>query len=76
MGAALHVTVNLPSGSLGGLYCGGFGGIGSINYGPLAAPGNVLSVKVMTVEASPCVDYSGSAGAAATPRLRQQRHYS
>lgn len=41
--------------SLGGLYCGGFGGIGSINYGPLAAPGNVLSVKVMTVEASPRV---------------------
>ncbi|STV43562.1 FAD/FMN-containing dehydrogenase [Klebsiella pneumoniae subsp. pneumoniae] len=25
--------------SLGGLYGGGFGGIGSINYGPLAAPG-------------------------------------
>ncbi|WP_434669046.1 FAD-binding oxidoreductase [Klebsiella sp. B345] len=41
--------------SLGGLYCGGFGGIGSINYGPLAAPGNVLSVKVMTVEAAPRV---------------------
>lgn len=39
--------------SLGGLYCGGFGGIGSINYGPLAAPGNVLSVKMMTVEANP-----------------------
>lgn len=39
--------------SLGGLYGGGFGGIGSINYGPLAAPGNVLSVKVMTVEPAP-----------------------
>ncbi|WJY15779.1 FAD-binding oxidoreductase [Pectobacteriaceae bacterium CE90] len=39
--------------SLGGLYCGGFGGIGSINYGPLAAPGNVLSIKVMTMEAEP-----------------------
>lgn len=39
--------------SLGGLYCGGFGGIGSINYGPLGAPGNVLSVKVMTMEAEP-----------------------
>jgi len=39
--------------SLGGLYGGGFGGIGSINYGPLAAPGNVLSVKVMTMEAEP-----------------------
>lgn len=39
--------------TLGGLYGGGFGGIGSINYGPLAAPGNVLSVKVMTVEEEP-----------------------
>lgn len=39
--------------SLGGLYGGGFGGIGSINYGPLAAPGNVLSIKVMTMEAEP-----------------------
>ncbi|UIL53757.1 MULTISPECIES: FAD-binding oxidoreductase [Pantoea] len=39
--------------TLGGLYGGGFGGIGSINYGPLAAAGNVLSVKVMTVEAEP-----------------------
>ncbi|MGA9608790.1 MAG: FAD-binding oxidoreductase [Rouxiella badensis] len=41
--------------SLGGLYGGGFGGIGSINYGPLGATGNVLSVKVMTVEAEPRV---------------------
>jgi hypothetical protein len=24
--------------SLGGLYCGGFGGIGSINYGPWLPP--------------------------------------
>lgn len=39
--------------SLGGLYGGGFGGIGSINYGPLGAPGNVLSIKVLTVEAQP-----------------------
>lgn len=39
--------------SLGGLYGGGFGGIGSINYGPLGAPGNVRSVKVMTMEAEP-----------------------
>ncbi|MNG75235.1 putative FAD-linked oxidoreductase [compost metagenome] len=39
--------------SLGGLYGGGFGGIGSINYGPLAAPGNVLGIKVMTMEAEP-----------------------
>ena len=41
--------------TLGGLFCGGFGGIGSITYGPLSAPGTVLGVKVMTVEAEPRV---------------------
>jgi FAD/FMN-containing dehydrogenase len=41
--------------TLGGLFCGGFGGVGSITYGPLAAPGTVLGVKVMTVEAEPRV---------------------
>ncbi len=37
----------------GGLYGGGFGGIGSINYGPLASTGNVLGVKAITVEEEP-----------------------
>lgn len=41
------------SATLGGLFGGGFGGAGSLNYGPLAAPGNVLGVRVMTVEAEP-----------------------
>lgn len=41
------------SATLGGLFGGGFGGAGSITYGPLAAPGNVLAVRVMTVEAEP-----------------------
>ena len=41
--------------TLGGLFCGGFGGIGSITYGPLSAPGTVLGVKIMTVEAEPRV---------------------
>ena len=41
------------SATLGGLFGGGFGGIGSINYGPLAAPGNVLGLRAMTVEAEP-----------------------
>lgn len=41
------------SATLGGLFGGGFGGAGSINYGPLAAPGNVLGVRVMTVEPEP-----------------------
>lgn len=39
--------------TVGGLYGGGFGGIGSINYGPLASTGNVLGVKAITVEAEP-----------------------
>lgn len=43
------------SATLGGLFGGGFGGVGSINYGPLAAPGNVLAVRAMTVEAEPQV---------------------
>jgi FAD/FMN-containing dehydrogenase len=41
------------SATLGGLFGGGFGGVGSINYGPVAAPGNVLGVRVMSVEAEP-----------------------
>lgn len=41
------------SATLGGLFGGGFGGAGSINHGPLAAPGNVLGVRVMTVEPQP-----------------------
>jgi FAD/FMN-containing dehydrogenase len=43
------------SATLGGLFGGGFGGAGSINYGPMAAPGNVLGARVMTVEAEPRV---------------------
>ena len=43
------------SASLGGLFGGGFGGAGSITYGPVAAPGNVLGARVMTVEPEPRV---------------------
>lgn len=43
------------SATLGGLFGGGFGGVGSINYGPLGAPGNVLGVKAMTIEPEPQV---------------------
>lgn len=39
--------------TLGGLFCGGFGGIGSISYGPLAAPGTVLGVRIMSMEQEP-----------------------
>ncbi|CAM3585995.1 FAD-binding protein [Bordetella sputigena] len=41
--------------TLGGLYGGGFGGAGSITYGPVAATGNVLGARVMTIEPEPRV---------------------
>ena len=41
------------SATLGGLFGGGFGGLGSINYGPLAARGNVLGVRAISVEPTP-----------------------
>ena len=41
------------SATLGGLFGGGFGGIGSINYGPLAARGNVLGLRAITIEEEP-----------------------
>jgi FAD/FMN-containing dehydrogenase len=43
------------SATLGGLYGGGFGGVGSINYGPLGSRGNVLGLKAMTIEENPQV---------------------
>ncbi|MDP9045208.1 MAG: FAD-binding oxidoreductase [Pseudomonadota bacterium] len=43
------------SATLGGLFGGGFGGAGSITYGPMAAAGNVLGIRVMTVEPAPRV---------------------
>ena len=47
------VPSTFRSATLGGLYGGGFGGVGSINYGPLASTGNVLGVKAMTIEPEP-----------------------
>jgi FAD/FMN-containing dehydrogenase len=41
------------SATLGGLFGGGFGGVGSINHGPLAATGNVLGLKAITIEEEP-----------------------
>ncbi len=41
------------SATLGGLFGGGFGGVGSINFGPLAARGNVLGLKAITIEEEP-----------------------
>ncbi len=39
--------------TLGGLFGGGFGGVGSINYGPLASRGNVLGLRAITIEEEP-----------------------
>jgi FAD/FMN-containing dehydrogenase len=41
--------------SLGGLFGGGFGGAGSITYGPIAAAGNILGARLMSVEPEPQV---------------------
>ncbi len=41
------------SATLGGLFGGGFGGAGSITYGPMAAVGNVHGARVMSVEPEP-----------------------
>ena len=49
------VPSTVRSATLGGLYGGGFGGVGSINYGPLASTGNVLGVRAMSIEPEPRV---------------------
>jgi FAD/FMN-containing dehydrogenase len=49
------VPSTFRSATLGGLYGGGFGGVGSINYGPLASTGNVLGVRAMSIEPVPQV---------------------
>ena len=47
------VPSTFRSATLGGLYGGGFGGVGSINHGPLASSGNVLGVRAMSIEPEP-----------------------
>jgi FAD/FMN-containing dehydrogenase len=47
------VPSTFRSATIGGLYGGGFGGIGSINYGPLASTGNVLGCRAVTIEPEP-----------------------
>jgi FAD/FMN-containing dehydrogenase len=49
------IPSTFKSATLGGLFSGGFGGAGSINYGPIGATGNILGVRAMSVEAEPQV---------------------
>ncbi len=37
----------------GGFYCGGFGGVGSITYGSIGDPGNVLGVRALSMAEQP-----------------------
>lgn len=39
--------------SIGGLFTGGFGGVGSINYGPIFGHGTVQAIRILTVEDEP-----------------------
>ena len=41
--------------TIGGFVAGGSGGIGSVNYGGLREPGNILAARVVTLEETPRV---------------------
>jgi FAD/FMN-containing dehydrogenase len=41
--------------TIGGFVAGGSGGIGSVNYGGLREPGNILAARVVTIEETPRV---------------------
>jgi FAD/FMN-containing dehydrogenase len=45
----------LRTATLGGFIAGGSGGVGSTTFGGLRAPGNILALRVMTMEAEPRV---------------------
>ena len=40
----------MSTATIGGFICGGSGGVGSINYGVLKDPGNIHSLRIVTME--------------------------
>jgi FAD/FMN-containing dehydrogenase len=56
VGAELRVHPStLRSSTLGGFIAGGSGGVGGTTFGGLRAPGNILALRVVTMEAAPRV---------------------
>lgn len=47
--------------TIGGFICGGSGGVGSVRWGMLRDPGNILRIRVATMEAQPRImDFTGA----------------
>ncbi len=47
--------------TIGGFVCGGSGGVGSVRWGMLRDPGNILRIRVATMEARPRIlDFTGA----------------
>lgn len=47
--------------TIGGFICGGSGGVGSVRWGMLRDPGNILRIRVATMEAQPRIlDFTGT----------------
>lgn len=52
----------LETASIGGFIAGGSGGVGSIRWGMLREPGNILKLRLSTMEQTPrCIELTGDA---------------